>query len=46
MVAHSLMDIFEYSFENIVVLVSLILKLSKYKFVEIVKRNNDEVSTK
>jgi hypothetical protein len=46
MVAHSLMDIFEYSFENIVVLFSIILKLSKYKFVEIKRGDNDEDSSK
>jgi hypothetical protein len=33
-VAHSLMDIFEYSFENVVVLFCIIIKLSKYKFIE------------
>jgi hypothetical protein len=33
-VAHSLMDIFEYSFEHIVVLFCIIMKLSKYKFIE------------
>ncbi len=33
-VAHSLMDIYEYSFEHIVVLFCIIMKLSKYKFVE------------
>jgi hypothetical protein len=33
-VAHSLMDIFEYSFEQVVVLFCIILKLSKYKFIE------------
>lgn len=34
LVAHSLMDIYEYSFEHIVVLFCIIMKLSKYKFVE------------
>jgi len=34
MVAHSLMDIFEYSFVNVVILFCIILKLSKYKFIE------------
>jgi hypothetical protein len=33
-VAHSLMDIFEYSFEHVVVLFCIIIKLSKYKFIE------------
>lgn len=33
-VAHSLMDVFEYSFEYVVVLFCLIIKLSKYKFIE------------
>lgn len=34
MVAHGLMDIFEYSFEQVVVLFCIIMKLSKYKFIE------------
>ncbi|MFM7857258.1 MAG: DUF4209 domain-containing protein, partial [Flammeovirgaceae bacterium] len=34
LVAHSLMDIHEYSFEHIVVLFCIIMKLSKYKFIE------------
>jgi hypothetical protein len=34
-VAHSLMDIFEYSFEHVVVIFCIIMKLSKYKIVEI-----------
>lgn len=34
LVAHSLMDIYEYSFEHIVVLFCIIMKLSKYNFVE------------
>jgi hypothetical protein len=33
-VAHSLLDIFEYSFENVVILFCIIMKLSKYKFIE------------
>lgn len=33
-VAHSLMDIYEYSFEQVVVIFSIILKLSKYEFIE------------
>lgn len=33
-IAHSLMDVFEYSFEHVVVLFCLIIKLSKYKFIE------------
>jgi hypothetical protein len=33
-VAHSLMDFSEYSFEHIVVLFCIIMKLSKYKFIE------------
>jgi hypothetical protein len=33
-VAHSLMDIYEYSFEQVVVIFSIILKLGKYKFIE------------
>ncbi|GAI71378.1 unnamed protein product, partial [marine sediment metagenome] len=33
-VAHSLMDIFEYSFEHVVILFCIIIKLSKYKFIE------------
>jgi len=33
-VAHGLMDIFEYSFEHVVVLFCIIIKLSKYKFIE------------
>jgi len=34
-IAHSLMDIFEYSFEKVVVLFCIIIKLSKYKFIEL-----------
>ena len=33
-VAHGLMDIFEYSFEHVIVLFCIILKLSKYTIVE------------
>jgi hypothetical protein len=33
-VAHGLMDVFEYSFEHVVVLFCIIIKLSKYKFIE------------
>jgi hypothetical protein len=33
-IAHSLMDVFEYSFEHVVVLFCIIIKLSKYKFIE------------
>lgn len=40
-VAHSLMDIFEYSFEHVVVLFCIIMKLSKYKFIE---TNEDKIS--
>lgn len=40
-VAHGLMDIFEYSFENLLILFCIILKLSKYKFVKI-KGGKDE----
>ncbi len=39
-VAHSLMDIFEYSFEHIVILFCIIMKLSKYKFIDTKKDNN------
>jgi len=42
-VAHSLMDIYEYSFVNVVVLFCIIMKLSKYKFVE---GGNKDVSSK
>ncbi len=44
-VAHSLMDIFEYSFENIVVLFCIIIKLSKYKFIE-TKGDSNGISSK
>ncbi|HBS85975.1 MAG: hypothetical protein A2W91_08535 [Bacteroidetes bacterium GWF2_38_335] len=40
-VAHSLMDVFEYSFENVVVLFCIIIKLSKYKFIETKGDTND-----
>jgi len=42
-VAHSLMDIYEYSFTNVVVLFSIIMKLSNYKFVE---GGSEDVSSK
>jgi hypothetical protein len=38
-VAHGLMDVHEYSFELVVILFSLIMKLSNYKFIE---RNGGE----
>ena len=38
-VAHGLMDVHEYSFELVVILFSLIMKLSKYRFIE---RNGGE----
>ena len=41
-VAHSLMDVNEYTFELVVVLFSIIMKLSKYKFVEKKGENNHE----
>ena len=43
-VAHSLMDIFEYSFEHVVVLFCIIIKLSKYKFIETKGDTNDNSS--
>ena len=43
-VAHSLMDVFEYSFANVVVLFCIIIKLSKYKFIETKGENNDKSS--
>lgn len=43
-VAHSLMDIFEYSFKNVVVLFCIIIKLSKYKFIETKGESNDNSS--
>lgn len=45
LVAHSLMDIFEYSFENIVVLFCIIFKLSKYEFIETKGENDDNSCT-
>lgn len=45
-VAHSLMDIFEYSFEHVVVLFCIIIKLSKYKFIETKGENSDDNSSK
>jgi len=43
-VAHGLMDIFEYTFERIVILFCIIIKLSKYKFIE-AKGGTDESSS-
>ena len=43
-VAHSLMDIFEYSFEHVVILFCIIIKLSKYKFIETKGESNDNGS--
>ncbi len=43
-VAHGLMDIYEYSFEQIVILFCIIVKLSKYKFVETKGENNEDSS--
>lgn len=43
-VAHSLMDIFEYSFEHVVILFCIIIKLSKYKFIETKGDDNDNSS--
>ena len=45
-VAHSLMDIFEYSFEHVVVLFCIIIKLSKYKFIETKGENKNENGSK
>jgi hypothetical protein len=45
-VAHSLMDISEYSFEHIVVIFCIIMKLSKYKFVEIKGEKHHDHSSK
>ncbi len=42
-VAHGLMDIYEYTFMNVVVLFCIVMKLSKYKFVE---GGNEDVSSK
>nr|NQU92680.1 DUF4209 domain-containing protein [Bacteroidota bacterium] len=44
-IAHSLMDIYEYSFELLVILFCIIIKLSKYKFIEMKGENKDENST-
>lgn len=44
-VAHSLMDISEYSFEHVVVLFCIIIKLSNYKFIE-KKGDTDENSSR
>ncbi len=43
-VASSLIDIFEYSFENVVILFCIIIKLSKYKFIETKGESNDNSS--
>jgi Domain of unknown function (DUF4209) len=43
-VAHGLMDIFEYSFEHVVVLFCIIIKLSKYKFIDTKGESNDNSS--
>jgi hypothetical protein len=45
-VAHSLMDIFEYSFEHVIVLFCIIIKLSKYKFIETKGENDYDDSSK
>jgi len=45
-VAHSLMDIFEYSFEHVVILFCIIIKLSKYKFIETNGENNNDTGSK
>ncbi len=45
-VAHSLMDFFEYSFEHVVILFCIIIKLSKYKFIETKGENNNDNSSK
>jgi len=45
-VAHSLMDIFEYSFEHVVVIFCIIMKLSKYKIVEIKGEKHHDHSIK
>lgn len=45
LVAHSLMDVYEYNFERVVVLFCMVLKLSKYKFIE-TKGDKDENSSK
>ncbi len=43
-VAHSLMDVFEYAFEHVVILFCIIIKLSKYKFIETKGDTNDNSS--
>lgn len=43
-VAHSLMDVFEYSFEYVVILFCIIIKLSKYKFIGTKGDTNDNSS--
>lgn len=43
-VAHGLMDVFEYNFQLVVILLSLILKLSKYSFKEIGGGENESNS--
>lgn len=43
-VAHGLMDVFEYSFEHVVVLFCIIIKLSKYKFIETKGDSHDNSS--
>jgi hypothetical protein len=45
-VAHSLMDVFEYSFELVVVLFCIIIKLSKYKFIETKGENKNDNGSK
>jgi len=45
-VAHTLMDIFEYSFEHVVILFCIIIKLSKYKFIETKGENNNDNGSK
>lgn len=43
-VAHSLMDIYEYSFEHVVILFCITMKLSKYKFIEMKGDTNENNS--
>lgn len=45
-VAHSLMDIYEYSFEHVIVLFCIIMKLSKYEFVEKKGENSNDNGSK
>lgn len=45
-VAHSLLDIHEYSFELVLVLFCIILRLSKYKFEDLKTDTKDETNTK